>query len=54
MEDLEITPMSTERILDVLKELKHLHFGKTPSKYFFALGHAIRVFEEIQLVEKDK
>ena len=51
---LEITPMPRERILKVLKELKHLHSGKTPSRYFFALGHAIRIFEKIQPVEKDE
>jgi hypothetical protein len=50
MNEPEITPMSPEKILDTLKELKQQQFGKTPSKYFFALGHAIRTFEKSQWI----
>jgi len=42
MEELLFKEMSKEKIIAALEELKHLYFGKSPSKYFFALGHAIR------------
>ena len=54
MNEPEINPMSPERILNTLKDLKHQQFGKTPSKYFFALGYAIDVFEENQWVNVKK
>ena len=38
--------MSKDRIIEALKELKHEMFKRTPSKYFFALGHAIRFIED--------
>ena len=44
--------MSKDRIIEALKELKHEMFKRTPSKYFFALGHAIRFIEK-DLEERD-
>jgi len=38
--------MSVDRIISTLKELKHEVRNRKPSKYFFALGHAIRKMEE--------
>jgi len=45
MDEPTINQMSDNRVLEVLKELKHQQHGKSPSKYFFALGHAIRFIE---------
>ena len=38
--------MSIDRIISTLKELKQEVRSRKPSKYFFALGHAIRQIEE--------
>lgn len=45
MSELLYDKMSEERIISTLRELKATWYGKTPSKYYFALGHAIRFFE---------
>lgn len=45
MEQTEIKEMSKERILETLIELKHEALDRPLSKYFFALGHAIRFIE---------
>jgi hypothetical protein len=54
MDEPEITEMSSSRILETLHELKSkmLH-SQNKSKYFFALGHAIRAYENYQSI-KDK
>ena len=41
-----IKPMSKKRILETLRELKNEVKYKPKSKYFFALGYAIRCIEE--------
>ena len=45
MSELLYKDMPKEKIINTLKELKATWHGKSPSKYYFALGHAIRLFE---------
>ena len=45
MHEQTFSPMSKGRIIDTLQELKTKYRGHTPSKYYFALGHAIRCIE---------
>jgi len=46
MDEITITEMSKERILEALQDLKSQWAMKSPSKYYFALGHAIRSIED--------
>ena len=47
MDELEVTPMSDERVIKALRELRTYWLGKSPSKYFFAISRAIRNLEEV-------
>ena len=44
MNDPTVAPMKIERVIEVLKELKQENIDR-PSKYFIALGYAIRMLE---------
>ena len=46
----QIKEMSSERILETLYELKNEMLSRKPSRYFFALGHAIRIIEDKELL----
>ena len=45
MTELLYQDMQKEKIIAALKELKSIYHSRPPSKYYFALGHAIRLFE---------
>ena len=40
-----INPMPTKRIIETLNELRTTFRHHTPSKYYFALGYAIKAIE---------
>ncbi len=46
MMDETFNEMSNDRIIAVLKELKSRYSGTYPSKFYFSLGYAIRLFEK--------
>ena len=46
MDEPEVLPMSNERVIEALRELKRDWLARSPSKYFFALGRAIRELED--------
>lgn len=45
MSELLYKEMSKDKIIKSLQELKTMWRSKSPSKYYFALGHAVRLFE---------
>ena len=61
---MDFNEMSNKRILETLRELKDLFSGSVSSrryfvssKYYFALGHAIRRLEkdeELELTKREK
>lgn len=54
MDELIYQEMPKEKIITALKELKAYWHGKSPSRYYFALGHAIRFIEDEKQVKELK
>lgn len=54
MNELIYQDMPKERVVETLQELKTIWRGKSPSKYYFALGHAIRLFENVEPDKNNK
>lgn len=52
MSELIYQEMPKEKIIQALKELKSYWHGKGPSRYYFALGHAIRFIEANAVLTK--
>ncbi len=46
MEEQVIMEMTRVQVLEALKELKNMYRGLSPSKFYFAIGHAIRAMED--------